>query len=183
MFCDDYFYQDLVLNFSHRSSEELVFPNDAELPNQIRHFAAALHLRPEMWHDEKKVEHFLNLQGHKDHYISTAVSYVRSRVHFFNLWQRQIIGSLQVENFASEIETSTLSPQQARGKNLVRDLLQKRTTHYDDVPEVQSVSEDEEEYPEEREIAASSISTGMDWQKYILIKGKSGTGKSHVRSS
>ena len=180
MFCDDYFYQDLVLNFPHRSSEELVHPNDAELPNQIRNFAAALHLRPEMWRNKKKVEHFLNLQGHKDHYICTAESYVRSRVHFFNLWQRQIIGSLQVDNFATEIETSDLSPQQTRVKNLVRDFLQKRTSHYDDVPEVQSFSEDEEESAEEGEISSSSISSGINWQKYILIKGKPGTGKSHA---
>lgn len=96
LFADDSFYQDLVLNYAHRTSEELVHPNDAELQKQIQNFAAALHLRPEFWRDEKIIENFLNLQGHKDHYISTAISYVRSRVHFFNLWQRQIIGSLQV---------------------------------------------------------------------------------------
>lgn len=102
LFSEDYFYQDLVLNYPYQSSDELVHPNDAELPKQIRNFVAALHLRPEFWHEEKRLQSFLNLQGHKDHYISTAISYVRSRVHFFNLWQRQIIGSLQVQKKLKE---------------------------------------------------------------------------------
>ena len=85
---DDYFYQDLVINYPHRSAEELVHPNDAELPCQIRNFAAALHLRPEFWRNDKKIEYFLNLQGHKDHYIATAVSYVRSRLHFCGCFRK-----------------------------------------------------------------------------------------------
>ena len=163
LFSDGYFYQGLVLNYAHRSSEELVHPNDAELPKQIRNFAAALHLRPEFWCDEK-IENFLNLQGHKDHYISTAISY-KSRVHFFNLWQRQIIESLQMQNFAVEID-----------KTLVKDFLKQRTDHYD-VLEVGTVSDSEDDGWEEREIPASSIASGLDWRQYILVKGKPGTGK------
>lgn len=180
LFSDDSFYQDLVLNYAHRTSEELVHPNDAELQKQIQNFAAALHLRPEFWRDEKISENFLNLQGHKDHYISTAISYVRSRVHFFNLWQRQIIGSLQVQNFAVEIERMALSLQQERVRNLVKDFLKQQTNHYDDVPEVGTVSDSEDEDLEESEIAASSIASGLDWRQYIPIKGKPGSGKSHA---
>ena len=180
LFSDDYFYQDLILNYAHRSSEQLVHPNDAELPSQIRNFAAALHLRPEFWHDDKKTEHFLNLQGHKDHYITTAISYVRSRVHFFNLWQRQIIGTLQMKNLVQSIETNALSLQQERVRKPVKDFLKQRTDHYDDVLETDHLSESEDDETEETELPSSSMATGIDWHKYILIKGKPGTGKSHA---
>ena len=174
LFSDDYFYQDLVLNYAHRSPDQLVHPNDAELPKQIRNFAAALHLRPEMWRDEKRIERYLNLQGNKDHYIATAISYVRSRVHFFNLWQRQILGSLQVQNYVEEIQRTALTQQQERVRNLVKQFLRLRTGHYDDVPEVASASEDEAEDSEKRRIITEFNCDGTRLAEIYSDKRKTG---------
>lgn len=96
---------------------------------------------------------------------------------FFNLWQRQILSSLQVQDFAVEIDRKALSTQQGRVRNLVKDFLRQRTDHYNDVPKVDNVSDSKDEHFEENEIAATSVATGLDWRKYILIKGKPGTGK------
>lgn len=73
-----------------------------------------------------------------------------------------------------------LSLQQERVRNLVKDFLKQQTNHYDDVPEVGTVSDSEDEDLEESEIAASSIASGLDWRQYIPIKGKPGSGKSHA---
>ena len=98
----------------------------------------------------------------------------------FNLWQRQIIGSLQMRNLLQSIERTALSPQQERVRKLVKDFLKQRTNHYDNVPEVDQLSDSKDENWEESEAPAASIATGLDWRKYILIKGKPGTGKSHA---
>lgn len=82
VFTDEYFYQDLVLNYPHRTSQKLLYPNYSEIPQQIRCFAAPLFFRPEMWRDETVIQNHFNVQGHKEHYIATVLDYVRSKTHF-----------------------------------------------------------------------------------------------------
>ncbi|CAH3180070.1 unnamed protein product, partial [Porites evermanni] len=55
VFCDDYFYQDLVLNHPHRQRSDLLHPDSERLPDQIKHFAAAINFRSEFWRDEDKL--------------------------------------------------------------------------------------------------------------------------------
>ena len=90
-FSEEFFYQDIVLNYAHDNANQLSHPNGNEFPEQISNFAAAWFLRPEIWRQEKSVKWYLNLQGHKDHYIETALHFWQSRVHYLNLCQRQVI--------------------------------------------------------------------------------------------
>ena len=150
----NFFYQDLVLNYAHQNANELVRPNGQEFPQQIRNFAAAWFLRPEIWRQEKSVKFYLNLQGHKDHYIETALSFWRSRVHYLNLCQRQVIGNFRIDLHSEASKDAELTRNQTRVKSMVKDFLTRRSDHYDDVPEVDVESESgdddsvgEAEYP------------------------------------
>ena len=140
-FSEEFFYQDLVLNYAQKNANELFHPNGHEFPEQIRNFAAAWFLRPEIWSQEKSVKWYLNLQGHKDHYVETALNFWRSRVHYLNLCQRQVIGNFQIDLRSEVTKDTELTRNQTRVKEMVKDFLMRRSEHYDDVPEVDIESE------------------------------------------
>ena len=85
-FKDDCYYQDLLMNFPHRNVDQLKHERHDDLPLAIKHFAAAVSLRPELWTDESAVRDHFSLMGNKDDYVETLIAYVKSRSDFLHLW-------------------------------------------------------------------------------------------------
>ena len=186
-FKDDYYYQDLLMNFPHRDIENLKHERHDDLPVAIKHFAAAVSLRPEVWTNESAIRDHFSLMGNKDDYVETLIAYVQSRLDFLHLWQRRVVSAGPELPSATSLDCEDdMSPEQFRIKSLVDKFLQQREEHYNDIPEVNYDSEssdtdNEDECPtDERDVQRLPSTSGHDWRKFILIRGKPGTGKTYA---
>ena len=126
-FKDEYCYQDLLMNYAHRSTDDLHHEKHDDLPIRIKHFAAAVTLRPEVWKNETAIEEHFALMGNKDDYVETLIAYAHSRQDFLNLWQRRILGGLTDLADLPDLNTiSDLSTEQIRVNTLVQKFLNQR---------------------------------------------------------
>ena len=79
-----------------------------------------------------------------------------------------------------------MSPEQIRVKTLVQRFLQQRDEYYNDIPELQYDSNDESdgsdnEYAvDKRDVQSLPSTSRHDWRKFLLIRGKPGTGKTYA---
>ena len=169
-YSDHYYFQQLVINLPHRKVSELLHPNDKELPEQIRNFAACwYHL--DMWKDSKKVSEHFSLQGNKAHYVDTMVAFVRSRIDLLHLWQRKVIGALQSAPIENKYDLANLNEQQKQVVSLVDNFLSQREDSFNDIPEAIATSDNEDEADDNSEIVDTHTA---------VVKGHPGTGKSHA---
>ena len=170
------------MNHPHGQRSDLLHPDNERLPDQIKHFAAAINFRSEFWRDEDKLRSFFNVQGHKQYYVENIIQYVRSRFDFYHLWQRQVIGTITVVRNEQNVDMTNLDPNQSRVLAIAKDFLRERTEAYDDIPEANlgvlddDLSDETEDVDEYEQNLASA--TGIDWKKFLLVQGKPGTGKS-----
>ena len=183
-FKDEYYYQGVLMNYAHRSTEELKHEKHDDLPVGIKHFAAAFSLRPELWTNETPIREHFSLMGNKDEYVDTLIAYVKSKRDFLHLWQHRIIDGLSDLSLLPDLNVvSDFSPEQLRVHSLVEKFLSQRQEFYDDIPEAeydsdnQSLDSDPEYAIDERNIQTLPSTSGDDWRKFLLIRGKSGTGK------
>ena len=186
-FKDDYYFQDILMNVPHRCVDELKHEKHDDLPHAIRHFAAAVTLRPELWANETAVREHFSLMENRDNYVDTLIAYVKSRLDFFNLWKCRVIGALPDLAITPVLNVEDdMSPGQIRVKTLVERFLQQGEEHYDDIPEIhyessdESMSSDIECAVDERDAQSLPSTSGHDWRKFLLIRGKPGTGKTYA---
>ena len=183
-FKDEYYSQDVLMNYAHRSTEELQHEKHDDLPVGIKHFVAAFSLRPELWTDETKIREHFSLMGNKDEYVDTLIAYVQSKRDFLHLWQRRVIGGISDLSLLPDLSSdSDFSPEQLRVHSLVEKFLTQRQEYYDDIPEADynsdnaSLDSDTEYAIDERNIQSLPSTSGHDWRKFLLVRGKPGTGK------
>ena len=183
-FKDEYYYQDLLMNYAHRSTDDLHHEKHDDLPIRIKHFAAAVTLRPEVWKNETAIKEHFALMGNKDDYVETLIAYAHSRQDFLNLWQRRILGGLTDLADLPDLNTiSDLSTEQIRVNALVQKFLNQRQEFYNDIPEAQIDSDNEdlesdiECARDERNVQSLPSTSGHDWRKFLLVRGRPGTGK------
>ena len=93
-FKNNYYYQDFLMNYAHRNLDELKHEKHDELLVAIKHFAAAVSLRPQLWTNETAVRDHFSLMGNKDNYVDTPIGYVKSRSDFLKLWQCRVVGGI-----------------------------------------------------------------------------------------
>ena len=106
------------------------------------------------------------------------VSSVRSKLDYLHMWQRRILGRATEQIIDDALDDdSNLTPEQYRVTQLVQRFLQQRQIHYGDIPEFrQPDSSDSEENDndafDERNVDFLPATSGHDWRKFILIRGK-----------
>ena len=183
-FKDEYYYQDLLMNYAHRSTDNLHHEKHDDLPIRIKHFAAAVTLRPEVWKNETAIKEHFALMGNKDDYVETLIAYAQSRQDFLNLWQRKILGGLTDLAGLPDLNTiSDLSTEQIRVNALMQKFLNQRQEFYNDIPEAQIDSDNEDLESDiecaidERNVQSLPSTSGHDWRKFLLVRGNPGTGK------
>ena len=122
------------MNVPHRHIDELRHEKYDDLPLPIRHFAAAVTLRPELWTNETAVREHFSLMGNRNDYVDTLIAYVNSRLDFFNLWKRRVLGTLpDLPIMPTLNDEDDMSPEQIRTKTLVQRFLQQRDECYNDI--------------------------------------------------
>ena len=87
-FKDDHYYQDILMNVPHRHVDELRHEKYDDLPLAIRHFAAAVTLRPELWTNETAVRDHFSLMGNRNDYVDTLIA--NSNAYKYSFFPRVI---------------------------------------------------------------------------------------------
>ena len=187
VFNSDYFFQYILLNHPHRSLDDLTYPTSQQLPDQLKFFAAAVHLEPETWMESQAVAAMFEREGHKETFVQTVVSYVRSLHDVFNLWKLQVLSSTQLAPpVRSSQERFPVVGQQLAVLAHIKDALSSRFDHYSSVDAFDLGQEREDQVPlggEENgatEHPPDPHSSTVDWTRLLLVKGKPGTGKTQV---
>ena len=160
------------VNIFFISLEELKHEKHDELPVAIRHFAAAVSLRPQLWRDETAVRHHFSLMGNKDDYVDTLTANVNSRLDFFNLWQCRVVGGISdLANVPTLDSEDNMSLEQLRVKSLVE--------AHENSDRGNSNNKDECAV-DERDVQTLPSTSSHDWRKFLLIHAKPDTGKTYA---
>ena len=76
-YTQEYFFQHTLMNVSFTDLNEIIHPQAEDIPEYIRHYASAVFVNSSFWHDLKKVEDDMKMEGHRQDYISSYMSYVQ----------------------------------------------------------------------------------------------------------
>jgi ATP-dependent DNA helicase PIF1 len=154
---DLFFWQWMLMHLPHRQLADLMPACMEKVSAHLRYFAAALHLRPEVWADEVVLRKMLELCGHKSAHIETCLHQLGAARHTV---EQQWLGLLprHVLPLAQSSMLHTLNAQQQHFCSLVLRELQWRRAAEDPL-----------------DIGAPTAS----WRPHFLTGGP-GCGKSHT---
>ena len=76
-YTQEYFFQHTLMNVSFTDLNEIIHPQAEDIPEYIRHYASAVFVNSSFWHDLKKVEDDMKMEGHSQDYISSYMSYLQ----------------------------------------------------------------------------------------------------------
>ena len=156
-----FFYPHLTMNFPHREVNELRHAEEDTMPDTIKHFAQCVSLTPQYWDTAETITAEFEHEGHKAYFINTIVSYVQSLHDILYLWRIHVV-THQVGDLSS-LSLESLYPLSPHQTAILADITAALSSRQS------SVSEDNH-----------SRSSDSSWQKYRVLLGKSGTGKSQV---
>lgn len=159
---EEFFLQDLLVFYPFRIVQDLLHVHDETLPLEIRYFASSVEKCPQRWRDRDSIIERLQLECNKDVYIERVVLYIEHLMNMYNTWR---FGRLpaNVENIT--VEFPALKGEQVVCERIFMKMVNERSEHY----------ESNECFLDD------SLLKG--WQKFLLIEGKPGTGKTHLVSN
>ena len=76
-YTQEYFFQHTLMSVSFTDLNEIIHPQAEDIPEYIRHYASAVFINSSFWHDLKKVEDDMKMEGHSQDYISSYISYLQ----------------------------------------------------------------------------------------------------------
>ena len=153
-----FFYQPLTMNWPHREVNTLRHAEEDMMPETTKHFSQCVALTPQFWDTADTITSQFEHEGHKAYFINTIVSYVQSLHDILHLWRIRV-----VTNQVASLSLQSLYPLSPHQSAILADITAALSC-------CQSLlSEDNH-----------SDGTDSNWQKYRLLLGKPGTGKSQV---
>ena len=75
-YTQEHFFQHTLMNVSFMDLNEIIHPMAENIPEYIRHFASAVFVNDSFWNDPNKVLEELKMEGHRQDYIDSFISYV-----------------------------------------------------------------------------------------------------------
>lgn len=131
IFNREYFFQYTLLHLPHRNIAETYHPNHKNIPKQLQCFAQALHNFPNFWTNKDSLTTFLTMQGHKDTYIQTIISYSQGLSDLFYLFQLKVVKPSQLMSmYMSPKQNTALDPVQLAIVTHVKNAVFERRHHY-----------------------------------------------------
>ena len=88
-YCNTFFFQHLLINYAHRSCNELHHTKHDELPNNVQFFASAINLLPSIWNDDTAIYEYFRRQGNREFYVATLCYYISSLRDILRLWEKR----------------------------------------------------------------------------------------------
>ena len=77
---------------------KIIYPNAEKIPDHISHFASAIYCNKRFWCNNK-IRSEMVMEGHRDYYIQTNISYLNSPRGNHNLYSKDLLHSLQYSLF------------------------------------------------------------------------------------
>ena len=190
IFNPEYFFQYTLLHIPHRRIEETFHPNHSRIPVRLQWYAQVIHNFPHMWTSSERLKYHFTLEGHKDTYVTTIISYILSLADLFYLTQMDIINGSQLQTLQPRSEaTYQLDDHQIAVKTHIVNAIIARHTHYFSQNINFSIDSDNEYSDSGHEDLnvcnlnqpdLHHFNSDIQWQKPTLITGKPGSGKSHT---
>ena len=156
-----FFYQHLTMHHPHRHVQDLHHPQASTMPCSIAYFAQSAAITPESWNTSDAITTFFEKEGHKDYFINTIVSYVHSLYDILHLWRIGVV-SADITDAAS-ISVERLYPLSPHQNAIFTDIKGALSTR-------QSILDHQE----------SPTQNTATWEKFRVLLGQPGTGKSQV---
>ena len=156
-----FFYQHLTMHHPHRNVQDLHHPQASTMPSNIAYFAQSAAITPESWNTSDAITTFFEKEGHKDYFINTIVSYVHSLYDILHLWRIGVVSADITD--ASSISVERLYPLSPHQTAIFTDIKAALSTR-------QSILDHHQ----------SPTQNTATWEKFRVLLGKPGTGKSQV---
>ena len=156
-----FFFQHLTMHYPHRLAHQLQHQHASTMPSSIVYFAQSAALTPDCWNSSDSITAFFEKEGHKDYFINTTVSYVHSLYDILHLWEIGVVsGDISDASGLSVERLYPLSPHQTAILRDITTALQARQTTL-------------------HKCQSATHNSGT-WEKFRVLLGKPGTGKSQV---
>ena len=149
------------MHHPHRNVQDLHHPDASTMPSTITYFAQSAALTPECWNTSDAITAFSQKEGHKDYFINTLVSYVHSLYDILQLWRIGVVTADITD--ASSISVERMYP-----------LSPHQTAIFTDITATLSARQSTLDHHH------SSTENTATWEKFRVLLGKPGTGKSQV---
>ena len=188
---NEFFFQQLLMHLPHRKLTDLEHGGSNAMPVHLKYFASAS-LFLEKWNDMSTIRHHFEMEGHKNHYIETVLSYVASLNHMLFLWRLNVIKSHQlldtagaVANFHSGLQGKQLAIFQhfktaiaCREQSFRAQYQQRRQNSANEGHCSDDLVDDTDD--DENVGHTNYTPHEFDWKKYLLVTGFPGCGKTHT---
>ena len=90
VFTHSYFWQHCLMNIKYKSLKALQPRDFEEIPDTLKFFSCALHCNSTFWDDDYAITQYLTMEGHREYWIKSFISYVHSLFDTFILWRLQV---------------------------------------------------------------------------------------------
>ena len=156
-----FFYQHLTMHDPHCHVEDLHHAQASTMPSSIAYFAQSAAVTPQYWNTSDAITTFFEKEGHKDYFINTIVSYVHSLYDILHLWRIGVVSADITDT--SSISVERLYPLSPHQNAIFTDITAALSTR-------QSILDHHQ----------SATQNSATWEKFRVLLGKPGTGKSQV---
>ena len=75
-YTQEYFFQHTLMNVSFIDLNEIILLNGESIPEYIWHCASAMFVNSSFWNDQTRVFEELKMEGHRNDYIQSYMSYI-----------------------------------------------------------------------------------------------------------
>ena len=116
---DQFFWQYLIMNFSHRLFSELLPSDCFKVSPSHRNFAAALLLMPDRWGSDLWLRTYLQRRGHREDWIRTQACGIAARRELVSLQIAGVVPKWSCASMALSSGEGTLSDVQLKFLQLV----------------------------------------------------------------
>ena len=157
-----YFFQYLLVHYPHTALDTIIPSADLSPPAQIVYFYKAQFLMPTEFSDGASFASTLDVYGHKQYFLDSVSSFVQSLIDLNNSYRRQLLpeSSLGLPSQATPPGALQLHGNQLVFYNYFRRIVEQREDYL--------------------LTGIATADTEVDWQRFPLLLGRPGTGKSYT---
>ena len=99
-YTQEYFFQHTLMKVSFMDLNEIIHPMAEDIPEYIRHYASAMFVNDSFWNESNKIMDELKMEGHRQDYIDSYMSYVQMlKITYSLVTKGKLFFSLWLQKF------------------------------------------------------------------------------------